>query len=428
MIDQTNTFSLIKKLYLKNRNFCSDDYDYCLNELLKIHPFHLHEFSHSTHYWQIPPKWDLLSARIYKDNQLIYDVDHPLKIIGLSKSVDQTVSLSELKKHLHYDHRHLEAIPYHFRQFYRPWERDWGFCVPRSFYESLEEGEYFVKIETKEAKGTLKVAELKLQGELDEGFTFLAHLDHPGMANDDLAGVAVGLELFKRLNEKKTKLSYSLIIVPEIIGSEFFLQSLSEKTKQGYLGACFLEMLATHTPLALQQSYEQNSIFEDFLLQTLVDHSIKHRLGPYKSIICNDETVWQSHGIASSSLSRFPYPEYHTSLDHPSILSLEKFEEAVSVLEKSICLLEKQTWIKKHFQGTPCTSHPDLNLYVDAGQPAFGTFSNFEKTQLRNGMDFLLAEKPLFLLKNISKRLDLAESHLISYLKKWEDKGLLTIY
>ncbi len=428
MMETKTTFSLIEKLYLKNRNFCSDDYDECLNELIKIHPFKIHEFSEPINHWEIPPKWDLISANIFKEGQSIYSVDHPLKIIGLSTAIDQTVSLSELKDHLHYDHRFKDAIPYHFRQFYRPWQRDWGFCVPKSFYDSLTEKNYRVQIKTREAPGCIKVAEFKLKGDLDQGFVFLAHLDHPGMANDDLAGVAVGLELFNRLKPRKLKFSYSLIIVPEIMGSEFFLQSLTRKSKQNYLGGCFLEMLASKTSFALQESYDKQSIFEDFLESSLCREGIPFRKGPYKSIICNDETVWQSHHIPTCSLSRFPYPEYHTSMDNPSILSEEKFEEAIHVLEHSVDLLEKETWIQKHFIGTPCTSHPSLDLYIDAGQPAFGTYCNEEIIELRNSMDFLLAEKSLFALKNISEKSKLSEQKLLSYFKKWEKKGLLTLY
>lgn len=417
------SYSLIEKLMLKNRNFCSSDYDECLGILSAYLPFDVHQYSQAHFGWQIPPKWDLVEGKIIYKDQVIYEVDHPLKVIGLSKAFEGTVSLDELKKHLFFDHRFDQAIPYHFRQFYRPWQRDWGFCVPKQFYKALQPGSYQIILRTQESKGYLSVAEYAHKGETPYGFTFVAHLDHPGMANDDLAGVAVGVELFKKL--KKTKLSYSLILVPEIIGSEYFLSQKTEKEKKDYLGGCFLEMLGSKTPLSLQLSYEKNSFIEDRLQHTAHSQSIALNLGNYQEIICNDETVWQSHGIPMCSLSRFPYPEYHTSFDNLDIISKESLNESCLLLENTIESLENETWIEKKFTGTPCTSHPSFNLYIDPGQRAFGSY---EPKNLRFFMDLFLAEKTFFSLNALAKKAKVEYSFALNYLKKWKQKGLIEIF
>src|SRR5262249_10116687 len=131
-------FQIIQDLYCRNRNFCSTDYDECLDYLHELLPFKLHTFRSATPYhgWVIPPKWDLIKAIIRYQGQVIFDVQHPLQIIGLSLPFEGRVPLDELKKHLHYDRRNASWTPYHFRQFYRPWERDWGFCVTKTFYDS----------------------------------------------------------------------------------------------------------------------------------------------------------------------------------------------------------------------------------------------------------------------------------------------------
>ena len=85
------------------------------------------------------------------------------------------------------------------------WDRDWGFCVPKRLWDALEPGDYDVVIETRESAGTLRVLEHVHAGEREESFVFLAHLDHPGMANDGLAACAVGAELFARLRDTPTK-------------------------------------------------------------------------------------------------------------------------------------------------------------------------------------------------------------------------------
>ncbi len=62
-----------------------------------------------------------------------------------------------LSEHLHYDHRYADSLTFHFRGLFRSWNRDWGFCVPQHLYDSLEPGDYDVRIVTREAPGVLKV-------------------------------------------------------------------------------------------------------------------------------------------------------------------------------------------------------------------------------------------------------------------------------
>ena len=218
---------IIDDLWNKNRNFCSSDFDECLEYLKKILPFNIYKYKcekNGDAGWVIPPKWDLISATIKHKGVVIYSATNPLQVIGLSLPFNGTVSLEELKKHLHFDKRFADAIPYHFRQNYRPWERDWGFCVSQQFVDSLQPGEYQVEIVTHESEGYLHVAEYTKQGSTPYGFAFVAHLDHAGLANDDLAGVAVGVDFFDQLSKQSTKFSYKLVLLQEIIGSHFYLK------------------------------------------------------------------------------------------------------------------------------------------------------------------------------------------------------------
>jgi aminopeptidase-like protein len=142
-------------------------------------------------------------------------------------------------------------------KFYRSWDRDWGFCVTKRFFDSLKSGIYEVIIETEESEGILKVLDYTHKGALEECFTFVAHLDHPGVANDDLAGCAVGVELMRKLSQINTKYSYKLLLVPEIIGSEYYWGKTNTGNKNKILEAVFLEMLGTKTQLALQESFAE---------------------------------------------------------------------------------------------------------------------------------------------------------------------------
>ncbi|MBS4169086.1 DUF4910 domain-containing protein [Parachlamydia sp. AcF125] len=420
-------YQLICELWQKNRNFCSTDYDYCLDYIhsfipLKIYTYTPHEIFNG---WVIPPKWDLVKGEIWKEGQCLFQSKTPLNVIGLSSSFCGTISLEELKKHLHFDARFPQAVPYHFRQNYRPWNRDWGFCVTQDFYHSLTEGLYEVKLFTQESEGYLKVAEHTHVGENPETFVFVAHLDHGGMANDDLAGVAVGVELFHRLLPKKTKFSYKLVLVQEIVGSAYYLGKTPE-TKNHVLESIFLEMLGSNTPLALQHSHEGKSQLENTLAK-LLKNKAGFREGPFRSVICNDEMIWESYGIPMSSISRFPYPEYHSDLDNLSIINQEALDESVSVLLETIETLDRQTFMRKKFSGVIATAHPDYNLYVEPGQRAFGIAIEEDQKKLRLLMDLLPIMPQECFIEQIAAKIQARVDLVFQYLQQWEEKGLIEL-
>lgn len=421
---------IIKELYLTNRVFCSSDYDRCVDYLCDVLPFSRLRYTGSSkaaeHGWEIHPKWDVKEAWIMKDGELIWDgTQHPLALIALSAPFRGRVDRDELKTHLHTvqpDYNNPEALPFHFRQQYRPWDRDWGFCVPHTLYDALEPGTYDVYIETRESEGYIEVLEYTHHGQHDEMFVFVAHLDHPGMANDDLSGVAVGVELFERLRDRDTKFSYRLLIVPEIIGSEYYLQELPDEERESMIGAVFLEMLGSDTPLALQHSVSEDALVDQALAAALRQHEKSYRSGPFRSIIGNDEIVWEAHGISMPSLSRFPYPEYHTSDDNLDIISTERLTESRAVLESTIQQLDQQLILKKHFRGVPATGHPKYDLYVDTGAE-----NDHELQALRNVMDFIPIADGLIAVADLQRRFEIDEKPLLQYLDRWEETGLVEI-
>ncbi len=418
---------IVQDLWNSNRNFCSSDYDKCLEYINKIIPLKIYHYPENGNYhgWAIPPKWDLIKGEIRCHGEVIFRATQPLHIIGLSKSFCGEVSQNELKKHLHYDSRRPDAIPYHFRQNYRPWDRDWGFCVPKQFYDSLEADSYSIELVTQESAGYLNVGEHTHQGENQETFVFVAHLDHGGMANDDLAGVAVGVEVFKHLLSKKTKFSYRLLLVQEIIGSVYYLGKNPEASSH-VLESCFLEMLGSDTPLSLQHTFKGESFLEKELSAILTKKKDAGE-GPFRSIVCNDEMVWESFNIPMASLSRFPYPEYHSDLDNLNIIKKEALKESVEIILELIDRLDKSTLMRKKFQGVLALSNPEYNLYIDPGQMAFGIVVPDELKSLRLLMDFLpILPKEMF-IEQIADKVNLSSDKILDYLRKWQEKDLIEL-
>ncbi|MBF0298308.1 MAG: DUF4910 domain-containing protein [Oligoflexia bacterium] len=424
-------YQIIKDLAPLSRIFCSEEYDKSINYLCNLLSFKVYPYTKENEHngWIIPSNWKLIDAQISSKGKLIYDgKHHPLAVPSHSTSVEGEFRLEELKKHLFYDHRNDEAIPYHFRYSYRPWERNWGFCLPKQLYENLTADKYFVVIKTEERTGTLNVLEYDKKGKLEDTYVFVAHLDHPGMANDDLSGCAVAINFFRAIQNIPTKYSYKLLIVPEIIGSEFYLNELHLNNDWKIKEGIFLESLGTNTPLALQSSNKGESIIEYEALTALQSLNVQFSSGPYASIIGNDEIVFESYGIPMCSLSRCPFPQYHSSLDNISIINIQALDESLKVLLEIFQRIETNKMISKKLNGFFCLANPQYDLYTDL-KSASEAFANSEVDMIkfRNLMDFIPTIKNKISIKQLAKSVDLDESIVINYLQKWQEKKLIDI-
>ncbi len=251
----------------------------------------------------------------------------------------------------------------------------------------LEPGEYQVVIRTKESRGEMKILEYKHVGASDHTILLGGNLDHAGVANDGLAGCVVGLEVLRRLQGRKTKLSYALVLSPGILGSEFYLALLNQKERAQILEGVFLEMLGAGTQLAVQDS-RSDMVSLGYALKASLDQlGIPYRTGPFASIIINDEYIWENYGIPMLSFSRFPYPEYHSSKDDMTAIRESSLNQAVEALLGAVNQLEALPFLVKKFEGNICLSNPRYDLYADYGQVALGDTPTDQRRRMRNLMD-----------------------------------------
>jgi len=413
-----------------DRAVCSRGYDRTVEYLCEELPFRVisipSSFQHNG--WVIPPSWDVEEARIVKDGHTVYNgANHPLGVIALSSSFSGKVSLEVLKSHLHYDHRDPDSIPFHYRQQFRSWSRDWGFCLPKRIFDQLVPGEYEVIIRTAETPGAMKILECKHQGALDSTIVLGGNLDHAGVANDGLAGCVVGMEVLRRLQGRRTKFSYKLVLSPGIIGSELYLAGLTQVERSQLLEGIFLEMLGSATPLAVQDSRRSMVSTLHALRGSLDALGLPYRTGPFESIIVNDEYVWENYGIPMLSLSRFPYPEYHSSRDNVEIIREESLNDAVEALIGTVERLEASPIVLKKFVGNICLSNPQYDLYVDYGQIALGDSLSEQRRRLRHLMDFVPALDRPVSVKALADHIGLEEGEALEYLGRWAEKGLIDL-
>ena len=343
---------LMKDLYWKKRDLVSDGFDESLDYISKIIPLKIHKFSSGTKCWtwKVPEKWIVNEAYIedMQGNRILDMKDHPLHVVSYSLSVDKTISKEELMKHLYTIPSRPNAIPYKFK-FY---DKNWGFCIQHSKLKDFKKDKYKVLIDSKHEKGTLKVGDFTIKGKTNKMIALVAHLDHPAMANDDLSGCAVLVDVAKELTKRDNNYTYKCLFLPETIGSIAYLsqyESLISKFKYGI----FLEMLGNKNTLALQLSRQGDTCLDRIARSVMKKKLKKFREASFRRIVGNDELVFNGPGvnIPMISISRCPYPEYHTSDDNLKIISKEKLVESKNLILDIINIIDRDYVPKRTFKG-----------------------------------------------------------------------------
>jgi len=420
---------LIEELWFLKRDIVSDDYDRALGRLGKELPMAIHEVSSGTKVWTwtVPEKWTCQEAYLetMQGKRLLEYSNHPLHVISYSLPFEGEVGREELLEHLHV-HPHLkDAIPFVFKYY----QRDWGLCATQTLRDSLEDDRYRVVIRSQFTPGTLKIGEVLIPGEREECFVFAAHLDHPAMVNDDLTGVVVGLEAARRLLAgPKPYYSVRLLFFPETLGSIAYL-SQQEELIPNVLGGLFLEMLGNDAPHALQTSFQLDSPTDKCMVAALQGLEPAAYVGGYRTIIDNDERQFNSPGvrIPMLSLSRvvdphlsesrfYPYPEYHSSLDTPDIISAERLEASVQLVFDLFSAFDRNRYVVNHFKGEVFAS--GYGIWVDYLQDPEGHKRLFEIMERCDG-----TRRPA----DIAQELGLSFQTVWHTMEQFLEKGLVSL-
>lgn len=408
--------NILKALWYKRRDIVSDGYDESLRYLSEILPVKTHEYPTGSMCWTwtIPEKWTLSDAYIEDVNgKKVYDaMQHPLCVVSYSLPVDKIVSCDELNMHLYSELKRPDAIPF----CYKYYDRDWGFCIRHNDRLKLTADKYHVVIRSEFTKGTLKVGEYILQGKRDDIIVIASHLCHPAMANDDLSGIAVMYDLANAMTKiGGYNYTYIFLTVPETIGSIAYLannESLIPRIKYGI----FLEMLGNDNVMALQHSNKGDTKIDRMAAYILRKHCDKFREGAFRTIVGNDEMVFESPGVGISmiSISRAPYPEYHTSDDDLSIISEDKLQEAKGIMLDIINAIDKDYIPERKFKGPVFLS--GHGLWVD---PMESWELNHNINQIMLKMD---GDTSIF---SIADELGLDYQEVFNYVERFYAKGLI---
>jgi aminopeptidase-like protein len=427
--------TLIRELFPLGRAPVGADMGRCAEILAGELPFKVHEYPSGAEHngWVIPHAWRVERAEIRRGARVIYDgTQHPLAVIAYSGSFSGRVSLDELRRHLTWSDECPDALVFHGLLYYRHGARDWGFSVPQVLLESLTPGEYEVDLRTSLAPDRLRVLVADLPGDTDEVVILNAHDCHPVQANDDLSGCVAGIEVMHRLQQRRQRRhTYRLMIAPELFGPIFYLAELDAAAVSRLRAAILLKAVGSAGPLALQKTFTGTS-----LLDRAAAHWFRHRhpgapIGEFRRVYGNDETVFEAPGfeIPTISLTRYPFPEYHTSLDVPDRIRAESLEEVVETVLGIVDVLEDDATMRRHFDGLLSLSNRKYDLYIKTWDPAQHDGPRRDETR---DWHYLMTCLPRY-FDGRTTVLEIAERHglpfrdVYRYVERFRDKGLVSL-
>lgn len=332
--------------------------------------------------WVVPKEWNIRGGGIYRCNgeKVIDFEDSNLHIIGYSTPIHDIVSREKLLEHIHTQPDQPDLIPY-ITSYYK--ER-WGFCMSENQKKTLTDEKYRVEIDSSFKDGSLTYGDLLIPGECEKEILITTYLCHPSMANNELSGPAVIVELMKYVQQlSNRRYSYRFVINPETIGSITYLSRNLETLQKNVVAGFVLSCVGDDRTYSYIESKHGFTLADRVLQNVLRFHypNYKHYSFLKRG---SDERQYNSAGVdlpvCGFCRSKYEeYPEYHTSADNMELISPEGLLGAYEVMEKVINTLENNY----HFRMN-CVCEPQLGkrgLYPTISQKgtygAVKTLTNF---------------------------------------------------
>lgn len=351
--------------------------------------------------WVVPKEWNVNKAFIITPSGkkiCDYAVNN-LHLVGYSVPTRKTMSLRELRLHLHSLPAMPTAIPY-VTSYYS--ER-WGFCISQNELESLEEGDYEVVIDSTLNDGCMNYGELIIPGKSSSEVFLSTYICHPSMANNELSGPTVTTFLADWLvRNSPRRYTYRIVFIPETIGSLAYLSLHHKQMKKKIIAGFNVTCVGDDRAYSYVPSRDGS---------TLSDKIAKHVLRwidpNYKAYTWfdrgSDERQYCAPGIdlpvATISRTKYGcYPEYHTSLDNLiDVVTPSGLQGGYEALRKAIEAIENNKIYKPTVLGEPQLGKRGLYRTISSQAPSKND---------RQLLDFLSLVDGTTPLLEISERLD----------------------
>ena len=370
-------YQLASKLFPICRSITGNGFRESLNILREVVPeINVVEVPSGTKVfdWIVPKEWNIRGGGIYRVNgeKVIDFADTNLHIMGYSLPINGIVSREELMNHIYTQPEQPDLIPY-VTSFYK--ER-WGFCMSENQKQTLKDDKYIVTIDSNFKDGSLTYGEFIIPGETKEEILITSYLCHPSMANNELSGPVVLIELMKYVQQlKRRRYTYRFVINPETIGSITYLSknldTLQMNVKAGFVLSCVGD----------DRTYSYiESKYADTLADRVLQNVLHFHYPEYKRYSFlkrgSDERQYNSAGVdlpvVGFCRSKYEeYPEYHTSADDMGLITPKGLQGSYDVMVKVINALENN-----YHYCMACKGEPQLGkrgLYPTVSQK--GTYN-----------------------------------------------------
>jgi aminopeptidase-like protein len=301
--------------------------------------------------WIIPKEWNIKSAYILdlKDNKKYANFnENNLHIVGYSKPINKTITLGELKKHIHIDKKNKNAIPY-VTSYYR---KTWGFCLSQNQLRNMDNKKYKVIIDSSLKNGVMDYGEIVFKGRLKKEILFSTYICHPSMANNELSGPVINAALINYVNSlKNKKYSYRFVFVPETIGSIAYINKNLKKLKNDMLAGFIIHCAGDNRDYSFVQTPQENTFADKIMKSSFIGLKKKTIYG-FKDR-SSDERQYCSPGVelpvcsfSRSKAGSQTFPEYHTSLDNFNLVTQKGLEGSFELFKNIIDALELNSYPK----------------------------------------------------------------------------------
>lgn len=195
------------------RDLVSDGIDAALAALGRVLPLTVRRFITGTHVadWIVPERWTCGIARLARiDGRVVFEGRDRVAAYSLARR-ESKVARAELLARL-YVADAPDAIP----RVSLHDGRDWGLCASareRDALDALDDPQYVVTIESAFSRGELAIGECAIPGTSGRWIALLTTL--AGGANCGLSGVAVGVDVMRRLAAApRPRIGIRLIVLP----------------------------------------------------------------------------------------------------------------------------------------------------------------------------------------------------------------------
>jgi aminopeptidase-like protein len=293
--------------------------------------------------WTVPREWNIRDAWIKRpDGERLVDFQKlNLHVVNYSVPIHRRMRFAELKEHLFTVPGHPDWVPYRTSYY----KESWGFCLSeKQLARFREDEEYDVCIDSSLENGHLTYGEYYLEGEESDEVLVSCHICHPSLANDNLSGIAVAVELARHLGRtERRRYSYRFLFIPGTIGSITWLARNEEvvpRIRHGLVLTC----VGDPGEITYKRSRRGNAEIDRAFTHVLKQSGESHKVIDFFPS-GYDERQYCSPGFnlpvgCMMRSQHGQFPEYHTSADNLDFVCANALADSLTKCCAVIDLLE----------------------------------------------------------------------------------------